>query len=510
MFVPTNGRSNAAYPAPTGIPATKWPPPRAVGPSGRTSSLEVAAKFLFAFYGFEEGFEVALAEAAAALALDDLVEDGGAVFYRLGEDLQHVALVVAVDEDAQLFQFVDGFVDFADAGLQLGVIGVRDGEEVHALLLHLRDGAENVFGSEGHVLDAGPLVEVEVLLDLGFAAAFGGLVDGEFDVAVAVGHHLGHERGVLGGDVVVVEVLIEAEAHDVAVEVDPLVHGVPADVADDVVDVEKADGTGDGVVLDGVVAGEEGAGVVGAVDEGVDGVAVGGDAGGGDAAVGIREFGGFLDAAGSAAGGFEPGLASVVDPESDGADTVAVGVDVASDVAVGTEGGGEDEADLSLLEDVAGAVTLAGLGACVGDQGHAKGGSVEVGGLAGVAYVELDVVGAFEGEEVWGDGGLRLRDGVGLCCHGYLRGLDGDGTRSDEDMLCDGVLASCPAGRAHCAQSPRFGGHFVACIPFCGSTSCLALAMLGSSLKIVLGGWWRGIRRDLCGDGLGAGRSREE
>jgi methylglutaconyl-CoA hydratase len=35
---------------------------------------------LLAFDGFEESFEVALAEAAAAFALDDLVEDGGAVF----------------------------------------------------------------------------------------------------------------------------------------------------------------------------------------------------------------------------------------------------------------------------------------------------------------------------------------------------------------------------------------------------------------------------------------------
>ena len=364
--------------------------------------LEVAAQLLFAFDGFEEGFEVSLAEAAAALALDDLVEDGGAVFYRLGEDLEHVAFVVAVDQDAEFFELVDGLVDLADASLQLGVVGVGDGEEVDALLLHGGDGGEDVVGGEGHVLDAGALVEVEVLLDLGLAAAFGGLVDGEFDVAVAVGHDLGHERGVLGGDVVVVEVLVEAEAHDVAVEVDPLVHGVPADVADDVVDVEEADGAGDVVVRDGVVAGEEGAGVAGAVDEGVDGVAVGGDAGGGDAAVVVGGVGGLLDAAGAAGGGLVPGLAGIVDPEGDGADAVAVLFDVAGDLVVGAEGGGEDEADLALLENVAGAVALAGLGAGVGDQGHAKGGAVEVGGLAGVAYVELDVVGSFEGEEVGG------------------------------------------------------------------------------------------------------------
>ena len=77
--------------------------------------------------------------------------------------------------------------------------------------------------------------------------------------------------------------------------------------------------------------------------------------------------------------------------------------DVLGDLGVGAERGGEDEADFALLEDVGGAVAKAGLGAGVGDELHAEGGAVEVGGLAGVADVELDVVGAVEGEEV-GDG----------------------------------------------------------------------------------------------------------
>ena len=62
--------------------------------------LEIATEGLLSFDGFKEGLEVALAEAAASLALDDLVEDRGAVFYRTSEDLEHVAFVVAVDQDA--------------------------------------------------------------------------------------------------------------------------------------------------------------------------------------------------------------------------------------------------------------------------------------------------------------------------------------------------------------------------------------------------------------------------
>jgi hypothetical protein len=364
--------------------------------------LQIAARFLFSLDGFEEGFEVAFAEAAASLALNDLVEDSRTVFYGAREDLEHVAFVVAVDEDAEMLEFVDGLIDFADSVLQLGVVGVGNGEKVDSLLLHLRDGIDDVIGGEGHVLDAGATVEVEVLFDLGLAAAFGGFIDGEFDEAVAVGHDLGHKGGVFGGDVFVVEVLVEREAHDAGVEVDPLVHGVPAYVADHVVDVEKADWTGDIVVLDGTVAGKEGAGVVGAVDEGVDGIAIGGDAGGGDAAVVVGMLCWLLDAAGSAAGGFEPCLAGVVDPEGYGADAVAVGVDVAGDVRVGAQGCGEDEPDLALLEDIRGAVTMASLWASIGDERHPERGPVEVGRLTGVAYVELDVVGAFEGEEVGG------------------------------------------------------------------------------------------------------------
>ena len=116
--------------------------------------------------------------------------------------------------------------------------------------LQLGDRMQNVVGGERDVLHAGPRIEIEILFDLRFLFAFGRLVDGEFDVAVAVGHHLRHQRGVFGGDVFVVEVLIEREAHHAGVEIDPLVHLVPAHVAHHVIDVEQADGARDVVVFD--------------------------------------------------------------------------------------------------------------------------------------------------------------------------------------------------------------------------------------------------------------------
>ena len=59
---------------------------------------------MLAFDGFKQGFEVAFAEAAGAVALDQLGEERRAILHRLAEDLQQVAVVVAVGQDAELFE----------------------------------------------------------------------------------------------------------------------------------------------------------------------------------------------------------------------------------------------------------------------------------------------------------------------------------------------------------------------------------------------------------------------
>ena len=62
------------------------------------------------------------------------------------------------------------------------------------------------------------------------------LVDRELDLPVTARHHLGHERGVLGGDVLVGEVDHLGHAHRLLVVLDPVVHTAELDVADDMVD----------------------------------------------------------------------------------------------------------------------------------------------------------------------------------------------------------------------------------------------------------------------------------
>ncbi len=105
-------------------------------------------------------------------------------------------------------------------------------------------------------------------------------------------------------------------------------------------------------------------------------------------------------AAGAAAGGLLPGAAGIVDPEGNHPDGIAVPVDVLCDGISTAQRGRQHKADLALLHHIGGAIPLAGLGARIGHQGHAEGSAVKVGGLTGIAHVELDVIGPLEREKV--------------------------------------------------------------------------------------------------------------
>jgi hypothetical protein len=104
-------------------------------------TLQIAAACLLQFQRLKQRLEVALAEGLAPSSADDLKEERGAVLQRLGEQLQEVAFVVGVDQDAQVLDalvvFFDGLVAVGgehgvDAVPDLLVIGVGEGEEVDA------------------------------------------------------------------------------------------------------------------------------------------------------------------------------------------------------------------------------------------------------------------------------------------------------------------------------------------------------------------------------------------
>jgi hypothetical protein len=90
------------------------------------------------------------------------------------------------------------------------------------------------------VLDARPLVELEILVDLALPLAFGRLVDRKLDLAGAVRHHLAHQRRVLRLNLVVAEMDDVRHPEHPLVELDPMVHLPELDVADDVVDRDQA------------------------------------------------------------------------------------------------------------------------------------------------------------------------------------------------------------------------------------------------------------------------------
>src|ERR671938_1657878 len=154
----------------------------------RPRALEVAPQGLLALDRLEQRLEVPVAEAARAVALDHLEEERRPVLRRLREDLEEVAVVVAVGEDAQPPQVVVRLVDLADAVADLLVVRLRRLEEEDATLLQRLDGLDDVRRRERDVLHAGAAVEVEVLLDLALPLALGRLVDRELDLPFAAEH----------------------------------------------------------------------------------------------------------------------------------------------------------------------------------------------------------------------------------------------------------------------------------------------------------------------------------
>src|SRR5260221_4750500 len=204
-------------------------------PSVRDCS-EIAPQRLLALDRLEEGLEVALAEAARALALDHLEEDGRPVLRVAGEDLQQVAVFVTIDQDAQPRQRGDRLIDLAHAPFQVSIVARDAGDDLHALAAHALDGRDDVLRDHGDMLHAWAAIVVQILFDLRLALAMRRLVDRDLDLARATFHHLGHQRGVLGADSLVGEVDDLREAQDALVEADPLVHRAQLYISADVVD----------------------------------------------------------------------------------------------------------------------------------------------------------------------------------------------------------------------------------------------------------------------------------
>ena len=77
--------------------------------------LQITSRFLFAFDGFEERFEIAFAKALRAFALNNFEKERGPIFYRLGKYLQQITFIITIDENAQPLQCIQFFINVTHA-----------------------------------------------------------------------------------------------------------------------------------------------------------------------------------------------------------------------------------------------------------------------------------------------------------------------------------------------------------------------------------------------------------
>mmetsp|Transcript_7652 Transcript_7652/g.18802 ORF Transcript_7652/g.18802 Transcript_7652/m.18802 type:complete len:473 (+) Transcript_7652:128-1546(+) len=177
---------------------------------------DVEAGFVF-LDGFEELLEISLAEAAAAGRLDGLLllrllvllrphapdplnnlnEERGPIPHRLGEHLKQDALVVLVHQDAELLAPLELLLrqpvaDLLPQALVIPFRGPRHelktSERLH--LAHLPQRLEDVVRLQRQVLHAGPDILLQVGLDLALPLGpEGWLVDGEEHHLVVAGRH---------------------------------------------------------------------------------------------------------------------------------------------------------------------------------------------------------------------------------------------------------------------------------------------------------------------------------
>src|SRR5438309_6832374 len=133
---------------------------------GAKGHSEISAKSLLALDRLEQRLEVPLAEAPCAVALDHLEEERRAILRGFREDLEEVAVLVAVGKDAQPAEVVPVLADLADALADVLVVRVGGRKRDDSLVLERLDGADDVLRLQRDMLDAGAAEVLEVLLDL--------------------------------------------------------------------------------------------------------------------------------------------------------------------------------------------------------------------------------------------------------------------------------------------------------------------------------------------------------
>src|SRR5438128_2467972 len=126
----------------------------------------------------------------------------------------------------------------------------------------------------------------------------------------------------------------------------------------------------------------------------MDRLAIGADPGDDRLSIAIAQLLGWLGRLGAPAHRLLESLAGIVYPERDVMHSVAMAEHMVGNRVIGNQGGGQDQPDLTLLQDIARPVAGPGFRASIGNPAESEPGFVEDRGLFGVPDVELDEIGA--------------------------------------------------------------------------------------------------------------------
>jgi len=124
--------------------------------------LQVSATRLFQFDCLEQRLEVALAETAASLALNNFKEQRRPVFNGLGENLEEVPFLVAIHENAETLNLLERLFERAHPIAQNVVVDVWHAQEFDSVLLQAIYGEEHILHLQCDVLHSRTAICFEI------------------------------------------------------------------------------------------------------------------------------------------------------------------------------------------------------------------------------------------------------------------------------------------------------------------------------------------------------------
>lgn len=335
-------------------------------------------------------------------SLNDLDEESRPVLERLCKQLQQIALLVVVNQNAQLLDVVQVLLNRRAEALQTlaQVIVVRrwDREELSTASLHTLDRVQHTFSAQSDVLNAGASVILNIFLNLRFPHASGWLVDWHLDFLIEVRDDDRPQGRVLGVQHLVVDRPKAVKVQHLLIPGGGGLHLTVGLVADTVVNKEELRLRNQLIdrLLEMVCfkAGKEGPGVLRPVDKSVSGVAVCSDSSNDDCSVVVLQRFRLADRHSTALDGFLENACRVIDGEGDVLHAVAVFgvVRVKFFLSFGYKWRLECEDDLAVGDDVSGVVAVAGLETLIGEELEAESASVVARCLLGVSNPEGHMV----------------------------------------------------------------------------------------------------------------------